>query len=171
MREACHGDSVKWYAVSVRARCEALTARALEDRDFETYSPMLRERRRYSDRFKVCEVAAFPGYIFCHFNLRDKVKLLAIPGVHEIVTSGGDPAAISDKEIDAVRRMLNLGAHTVPYFTCGQRVKIEYGALAGIEGILTRANSMHELSVSIKLLQRSVSLGISPDQVSIVNVA
>jgi transcription antitermination factor NusG len=117
----------------------------------------------------MCELAAFPGYVFCHFNLRDKARVLDSPGVLEIVSVSGKPAAVADREIEAVRRMMNQGARPVPYFACGQRVKIEYGALAGIEGILTRTESAHELTLSIKLLQRSISLSVDPDQVSIIS--
>jgi transcription antitermination factor NusG len=45
-----------------------------------------------------------------------------------------------------------------PYLTVGQRVRIQDGALQGLEGILLRVASDQSLIVSVDLIQRSVAI-------------
>jgi transcription antitermination factor NusG len=159
-------SSVKcWYALKVWTRSETLASNALRNRGYEPFSPVYPERRRYADRIKVVDTAAFPGYIFCRFILQLKVPVLSSPSVEYIVGIRGRPTPIADAEIDAISRYIAAGGRPVPYLQIGQRVRIEYGALAGIEGILTRVDGQHRLTLSIDLLQRSLALQIDADQV------
>jgi transcription antitermination factor NusG len=49
--------------------------------------------------------------------------------------------------------------------TAGTKVYIERGPLAGIEGLITRADKGFRLVVSVTLLQRSLSIEIDRDWV------
>lgn len=157
--------AVAWYALKVWSRSEMLASTALRNRGYEPFVPVYQERRRYADRMKVVETAAFPGYIFCRFSPQSKVPVLSSPAVEYIVGLSGTPTPIADTEIAAIRRFIAAGASSVSYLQVGQRVRIEYGALAGIEGILTRVDGQHRLTLSIDLLQRSLALQIDGDQV------
>jgi len=154
-----------WYALKVWTRSEPLASLALRNRGYEPFSPVYPELRRRADRMKVIQTAAFPGYIFCRFNPQSKVPVLSCPAVEYIVSVDGKPTPIADAEIDAIRCCIAAGGRPAPYLPVGKRVRIEYGALAGIEGILTRVDGRHRLTLSIPLLQRSLSLQIDADQV------
>ena len=52
-----------------------------------------------------------------------------------------------------------------PYLKVGQRVRIEEGSLAGIEGLLIQERGKDRLIVSVHLLQRSVSVEIDRDSI------
>ncbi len=61
----------------------------------------------------------------------------------------------------------------VPNFPCaylevGSKVRIEAGALRGLEGTLTELKGKRRLVLSITLLQRSVAVEIDSDAVSVV---
>jgi transcription antitermination factor NusG len=101
----------------------------------------------------------------CRLDAHKKVPVISTPGVEYIVSFAGAPAIVPEEEVEAVRRALEAGASPRPYLTAGQRIRIEYGSLAGLEGILQRQGSEHRLVVSISLLQRSVSVEIDEDQV------
>src|SRR4051812_20393798 len=79
------GDYKQWYALKVRTGGEPSAAAALTMQGLELYSPMRQERRRYSDRIKVVKAAMFPGYIFCRFNIANKLPVISSPGVEYIV--------------------------------------------------------------------------------------
>jgi len=53
----------------------------------------------------------------------------------------------------------------------GSKVRIEVGALRGLEGILTEVKGKRRLVLSITLLQRSVAVEIDTDAVSVVHPA
>jgi transcription antitermination factor NusG len=114
---------------------------------------------------KSVETAVFPGYIFCRFNIHLKTSILSSPAVEYIVSVAGNPRAVEESEIDAIRRMIEAGGSAIPYLNVGQRVRVESGSLAGIEGILTRKHSGDELTLSVDLLQRSVRVRINAEQV------
>jgi transcription antitermination factor NusG len=154
-----------WYALKVRTRSERMAVAALRNIGYEPFCPTYAERRRYSDRMKVVQNVAFPGYLFCRFDPHKKVPIISSLAIEYIVGSRGMPEPIPDRQIADIRRALEAGARPAPYFRTGQRVRVEYGALAGVEGVLIRDASTGRLIVSIDLLQRSVTLCIDEHQV------
>ena len=68
-----------------------------------------------------------------------------------------------------VRRAVEAGARPHPCLSVGQRIRIEYGSLAGLEGVLERNGREHRIVVSVHLLQRSVSIEIDEDQVRAIH--
>jgi transcription antitermination factor NusG len=154
-----------WYALKVRTGAEASTALGLSNRGFDLFVPLYHAQLQYSDRTKVVQRAAFPGYLFCRFDARQKAPVLSSPGVMYAVSFSGAACPIPETDIDAIRKTLDAGAHPVAYLRVGQRVRIQQGALAGIEGLLTRYDGKDHLTVSVHLLQRSVSLRIDSSYV------
>jgi transcription antitermination factor NusG len=69
---------------------------------------------------------------------------------------------VEDSEIAALQAIVASGLSARPwsYFSVGQKVCIEYGALAGVEGILIAVKGSSKLVVSVRLLQRSVAVEI-----------
>jgi len=140
----------------------------LVNRGCEPFLALYQELRRYSDRVKKLQRPAFPGYIFCKFDLRDKVAVLSSPAVLYAVSSCGSIAAVPEEDIQAIRKTMECGGRPAPYLQVGDRVRIECGPLAGIEGLLTRSDGEDRLVLSVDLIQRSVSVRIDMDQVSLV---
>ena len=77
-----------------------------------------------------------------------------------IVGFGGKPASIGVGEIEAIHRVLETGYAAEPwkYTVSGQRVRVEHGALAGLEGIFVGVKKNHRLLLSLSLLQSSVAI-------------
>jgi transcription antitermination factor NusG len=132
----------------------------LRDRGYHPFTPTYVERRKYSDRIKSVATAVFPGYLFCRFDLSRKSSVLNAPAVEYIVSVGDEAGVIQHSDISNIQRVLDAGGYRVPYLNVGQRVKVESGPLRGIEGILTRKHSIGELTISMELLQRSISVRI-----------
>ena len=151
-----------WYAVSVRSRSESLVAANLRYKGYEPFVPTYKTSSRWSDRVKVVEKPLFPGYLFCRFNVHARLPILITPGVNFIVGVGKSPEPISDFEIDGIRSVVQSGLVYEPhaYITTGQRVRVEFGALAGLTGLVTEVRSKARLVVSVNLLMRSVSVEI-----------
>lgn len=150
-------QSLPWYAIRVRTRSEPVAVAALRNKGYDPFAPTISERRRYSDRMTTVHTPAFPGYIFCRLDARKKVPVLSCPAIDYIVSFAGALAIVPDEEIDAVRRALEAGARPRQYLAVGQKIRIEYGSLAGVEGILERLGTQRRIVVSVHLLQRSVS--------------
>lgn len=151
-------------------RYETCVADHLKGKGYEWFLPLYKTRRRWSDRVKEVDSPLFPGYLFCRFDPFDRLPILKTPGVTQIVGYNHVPIPVDEQEIESIR---NLVASGVPNFPCayleiGSKVRIEAGALRGIEGILTELKGKRRLVLSITLLQRSVAVEIDSDVVSAV---
>jgi len=154
-----------WFAVRVRSNHERIAAAHLRERGYEEFSPSWKSERRWSDRTKEVDQFLFPGYLFCRLNPMDRLPVLTAPGVVDLVGFGKVPAPIPDHEIENVRRMVQSGLFVMPwpFLQLGQRVLIERGPLAGVEGILDEVKGKCRLVVSVQILQRSVSAEVDRD--------
>ena len=152
----------QWYALALRTRFEKVVALHLRGKGYEAYLPTYRSRRHWSDRIKEIELPLFPGYIFCKFDVTDRLPVLVIPGVRSIVSFGGEPMPVPETEIISVQRIVNSGLHYGPWpgIHASQTVRVKEGPLRGLEGTVTRVKENYHLIVSINMLRRSVSVEI-----------
>lgn len=156
----------RWYAIRTTARWELLASNELSRRGIESYLPISRVKRRWSDRIKIIDQPLFPGYLFGRFRLAERIRVLEVPGVRQIVGIGNTPAPILASELENLRTLVAAQPLLVPwpYLTAGQRVRISRGPLAGVQGFVVRAEEgALRIVVSVDLLQRSVAAQIDRD--------
>jgi transcription antitermination factor NusG len=160
-------EALPWYALQVRPRFEKIIASTLVSKGFEGFLPLYRHRSRWSDRMKEVELPLFPGYLFCKFDINKRLPILVTPGVMHVVGVGKVAYPVDDSEIAALQSIVISGLQTEPrsYLNIGEKVRIEIGPLAGIEGILQAMRGSSRLIVSVSLLQRSVSVEINENWV------
>ena len=151
-----------WFAVQTRSRYENLVATLLRGKGFESFLPIYKSRRRWSDRIKELELPLFPGYLFCRFNPLDRFPILVTPGVMQVVGVGKNPIPVDDLEIAALEAAIRSGLprQPWPFLQIGQKVRIECKPLCGLEGILVEFKGRHRLVLSVTLLQRSVAVEV-----------
>lgn len=151
-----------WYALSVRTNSEMQTCGALRAKCISTFLPTYTACRQYSDRIKKKEAALFPGYVFCRFELQAKLSILATGGVKQVVGDSSGPKAIEDSEIDAIRKVVSAQCSVKPwpFLRAGDRVRIGYGSMSGVEGILVRERGLDLLIIAVQILQRSVAIQV-----------
>jgi transcription antitermination factor NusG len=158
---------IAWYALVVKARYEKVVSQHLSAQDYEVFLPLVKTRRRWSDRIKELEVPLFPGYVLSRFDPADRLRALMIPGVSHVVSFDRRPTPIPDCEVESVRTVLDsdLKFEPWPFLGVGQRVRVEHGSLYGLEGLIVDIRKSKKLVVSLNLLQRSVAVEIDHDWV------
>jgi transcription antitermination factor NusG len=151
-----------WYAAHVCSRHEKQVARQLEERRVSCFLPVYRSVRRWKDRRKELDLVLFPGYVFVHLDLKDRLRVLQVPSVVRFVSFNGHPAPLPDSEIEALNTGLAGGvrAEPHPYLSVGRRVRVKYGPLAGAQGILVRRKDKFRVVLSIDLIMRSVAVEV-----------
>jgi transcription antitermination factor NusG len=151
-----------WFALQVRSRREALVADHLTGQGLECFLPLYKSTRRWSDRLKEVEQPLFPGYLFCRLNLSNRGPVLMTPGVQQIVGFGRTPVSVEEREVESIRQVLSSGLPSLPwpYLHLGERVRVNYGSLNNLEGILVNFKGSNRVILSVTLLQRSVALEI-----------
>jgi len=165
--ELSDGVQPDWYALRVRPRHEKSVFEQLEAKEYDALLPLYEAKRRWADRWKIVSLPLFAGYVFCRFNTGARARVLATPGIIDVVRTGSDPAPIDSAEIEAIRLVVksNVKAEPYPSLLRGQRVVVSDGPLKGITGTLMDVRASVRLVISIELLQRSVQVEIERDRV------
>ena len=164
---------VRWYAAYTCANHEKRVALQLERRSVEHYLPTYESERRWKDRRARLQLPLFPGYVFVRMTLRDRLRVLAVPGVARLVGFDGRPIAVPADDIEAIRACLegNREVQSHPYVRCGQRVRVLSGPLAGFSGVLLRQRNRTRFLVSFDVLERSVSVEMDDSDLHAVDSA
>jgi len=153
-----------WYALQTRARRERKICTQVEGKGHEAFVPVLKQRRRWSDRFQTIELPLFPGYVFVRAvtSPTDRLAILQTSSVYGFVTFNGIIAKIPDHQIQDLRKLeeQNSACSPWPFLKAGQRVRIRGGCLEGLEGIFVAHGSGNKLVISIIPMQRSIAVSI-----------
>ena len=99
--------SIKWYALYTRPRWEKKVNSLLTEKGIESYCPLNRVRRKWSDRIKTIEEPLFKSYVFVRIGEDNRSNVRMTQGVVNFVYWDGKPAVIKDKEIQTIKRFLD----------------------------------------------------------------
>jgi transcription antitermination factor NusG len=109
----------------------------LTEKGMESYCPLNKVRRKWSDRIKVVEEPLFKSYVFVKVNEADRTEVRMTNGAINFVYWNGKPAVIKEKEITAIKRFMNeyenVEARQVN-LKVNQRVLITNGTLMDHKG-------------------------------------
>lgn len=129
--------SQKWLAVYTRPRWEKKVNQLLQEKGFESYCPLNKVRRKWSDRIKIVEEPLFKSYVFVKVNEENRSAVRMTAGAINFVYWQGKPAVIKEKEIVAIKKFLdeyeNVEALPIE-IKVNQRVRITKGTLMDQEG-------------------------------------
>jgi transcription termination/antitermination protein NusG len=151
-----------WYAAYTCANHEKSVARQLERRSMQCFLPLYESVRRWKDRRVRLELPLFPGYVFVQLALRDRLRVLEVPGLVRLVGFDGHPSPLPTEDIETIRTCLGrrrfMAPH--PYVRRGQRVRLLRGPLEGLTGVVLRQKNRTRFVISLELLMRSVAVEI-----------
>src|ERR1700732_4829790 len=66
----------RWYAAYTRANHERRVADQLAEREVEHFLPQYESIRKWKDRKVPLQRPLFPGYVFVHLALRERLRVL-----------------------------------------------------------------------------------------------
>jgi transcription antitermination factor NusG len=158
----------RWYAGYTASRHEKRIAEQLQQRAVEHFLPLYQTIHRWKNGRHRVELPLFPGYVFVRIALRDRLRVLEVPGFVRLVGFSSIPCALPDAEIESMRNALKAGikAEPYPYLTVGTRVEIRNGPLQGMTGILQRRRGQCRVVLSIDLIQRSMVVEVEAEDVT-----
>ncbi len=136
----------------------------LEMKGYESFYPIYREKRLWSDRCVHMERPLFPGYVFCRVTGEAHGKVVLTSGVIRLLGFGATPSEVPANQIESLRRVNEspLGRAPWTYMPTGTRVRVESGPLRGVEGVYSQNPDERRLILSVDLLQRSVAVTLDP---------
>jgi transcription antitermination factor NusG len=155
-------EDLRWYAARIRANHEKRVAERMAHRNIEHLLPLYSSPRQWKDRKVSLLMPLFPGYLFVRLCVRDRLRVLEVPGVAGFVGTRSKAVPLADEEIRAIQGCVNAESRITPhpYLSVGNRVRVRSGPFCGIEGIIVRTNNKARLVISLSLIQSSASLEI-----------
>src|SRR5437773_8124106 len=114
-----------WYVVRTRSRHEKRVCDQLQTREVETFLPTVERWSRWKDRRKKVAFPLFPGYCFVRFSLADRLRVLNVAGVADLVGVAGhveNAQAVGDRK----STRLNSSHITISYavFCLKKKIKL-----------------------------------------------
>lgn len=150
----------KWYVLYTRTNFEMKVNADILTREFESYLPLQTIWRKWSDRRKRLFVPLFPNYVFVKMPLREKTKVLSIPGVIKLISVDREPIAVSEDDLEKVRRLVesnkDLAVEVEKYV--GMKVRVVSGVFAGLEGEIIRVSNRARLLVKLGSINQALSV-------------
>ncbi len=134
----------------------------LTQRQVESFLPLQAVVRLWGNRKQKLDVPLFPNYLFVNIA-RDKLwSILSIKGVVRYVSYGGAPAAISNEEIEIIRKLLVYNAEitTKELYNVGERVRVKHGPFAGLEGKVLEIKGKTKFFIELDKINRFLSVDI-----------
>lgn len=153
----------KWYALYTRPRAEKQVYQRLIDAGIETFLPLQKTYRMWSDRKKLVEKPLLSSYIFVKTKSKHFPEVYKTHGIVKFVTFEGQAVPIPHKQIDNLRLLINSDEEievTGEQFAKGDYVEVTNGSLVGLTGELIKIGSKKRVVVRIDKLDQNIVLKI-----------
>ena len=136
----------KWYALYTKPRWEKKVNATLIKKNIESWCPLQKQQRQWSDRKKIIEVPLFKSYVFVKINETERLSVLLTEGVINFVYYLSKPAIIKDQEIQLIKQYFltenaTIGIIPLNEFNENTKVKVNHGIFMDNEGIVLRTSS------------------------------
>jgi len=162
-----------WHAIYVSSRQEKKVYEALILKGLESYLPLVKTMRQWSDRKKMVEMPLINGYVFLNVATTDYQSVYDTFGVVNFVRSEGKIAKIRAIEIERLKQLVDLGyqleAESISRkYKEGDKVKITSGALMGIEGFVVSSNSGKNIEVLLESIGQCIRVKLPKEAFSLI---
>jgi transcription antitermination factor NusG len=133
----------KWYAVYTKPRWEKKIDSVLIRKGVESWCPLQKVERQWSDRKKIIEDPLFKSYVFVHIEDTERARVLMTDGILNFVHYLGKPAVIKDEEVATIKRYLaekdaSIVIISQEGFKEETRIQVNHGVFMGNEGTVLR---------------------------------
>ncbi len=151
-----------WIAVYTKARHEKVVHEQLLKKNIDVFLPLIRSKRRWSDRTKWVDIPLFRSYVFANIELNNHLFVLQTVGVHHIIRFKDEIAVIPNEQIQAIRLMLEGGytPESTDYFVVGDEAEIMAGPMKGVQGIVSRIDGENKFVLKIDAIQHAISVRV-----------
>ena len=152
-----------WYAIYTRPRAEKQVAERLQEKGIHAYLPLQKKLRIWSDRKKWVETPLFSSYVFVKISRKFYDEVLKTHGVVKYITFEGKAATIPQQQIDNLKIVVDSNAEVETSwerYKKGEKVRVNGGALKGLEGELISDGGRKKVLVRIDSLEQNLTVEV-----------
>ena len=153
-----------WYAGYTYPKAERKVVKEIQFKGVEAFLPLQKVVRQWSDRKKKIETPLFPNYVFIKSSRNTLYELLRIRELVRVVSFEGKFCRIPECQIESIKKVMKgdfpiQNENFIPRI--GSPIKVEYGPLAGVEGVIKEIKGRSRLIIQIQALGQAISLDVS----------
>ena len=163
MQENKQKPEKKWYALYTRSRWEKKIHEALLEKGIESYLPLQKILKQWSDRKKWVEEPLLRSYVFVRIYRKDYMEPLKTTGVVTYVKTAGEMSPVQDREIEILQIISGSGEQvevTTEDFKKGDPVEVISGKMKGLYGTLVQHRGKHQVMIRIEAIDQNLMINI-----------
>lgn len=156
-------QAIDWKVVYVAPRSEKKVGKRLTELGIENYVPIVRERRKWSDRLKWVELPMISGYVFVRPSSIQRDQVLQISSALQYVRYNKTDAIVRQEEISALISIQEKGYYVETVakdVIVGDEVEIGYGPFKGLSGTVQNGNAETVFTVTINCLDLALKIKV-----------
>jgi len=149
----------KWYPVYTHPRAEKKACLALANKGIETYLPLRRQLKLWSDRKKWVEEPFIKSYLFVHITEQGQTDVLMTKGIARFIYFGGKVASMPERQVDDLKLLMASSVElevTEENLLPGEKIIIKAGPLKGMTGEIISYRSQKQLALRLESLGCSI---------------
>lgn len=156
----------KWYVMYVKSRHEKKVNQLLQENEINSFLPIVKTVKQWSDRKKTTLKPLFPSYVFVNINSPFEFqKALSVDGACAYIRFGKEYASATEKEINQIKLLVEDNDISdieidskIP--KVGDIKQISYGPLDGLECKVLKVGNKNKIIVRINSLQQNIIASI-----------
>lgn len=153
----------RWYPVYTHSRAEKKAYQALRLKGIETYLPLQRQIRQWSDRKKWVDEPFIKSYLFVCISPQEQMEVLMTKGISRFIYFSGKVSAMPERQIEDLRMLLDSSYElevTAENLMPGEQVEIKAGPLKGMRGEIIAYGSKTKFLIRLGDLQQSIMVTV-----------
>jgi transcriptional antiterminator RfaH len=163
-----------WFVIWTKSRAEKKVEARIAALGLSPWLPTVKERHRWSDRWRDVVCPLFPGYLFARSRSVDWHRVLHTPGVLTVVKRNEGPALLTDRFVAGLRDAVERNgiapervADEAEYCPGDEVVIVQEGPLKGVRGVVRERRSGRQLVIWVSEIGRGVAFTIGPTLVKV----
>jgi transcriptional antiterminator RfaH len=157
-------DAGRWYPVYTYPRAEKKACLALLNKGIETYLPLQRQLKQWSDRKKWVEEPLIKSYLFVHIAEHEQTEVLMTKGISRFIYFSGKITPMPDKQIEELKLLMASPYEleiTEENLQPGENIIIKAGPLKGMTGEIISYRSQKQLILRLSNLGCSIIVHVA----------
>ena len=162
-----------WYAIYTKANAEKKLCESLEEIGIESYLPIRKVLKYWSDRKKWVEEPVFKSYIFVRVSHKEFFNVLNTHGAVKYVSFGGKAQTIPENQIESIKTLIENSENevTLSYdrIKKGVAAEVIHGSLKGLKGEISQVFGQSRILIRLEVMNCSLLANISKDEIKVLD--
>lgn len=161
-------NGTTWWVAHTKSRREKTLANFLSAKGIGYYLPLIKKRQASHKRDRYSFMPLFSGYMFFKGSRQDRYEAFSSNQIARVIEVKDQEIFLN--ELARTQKALSIGGPVYPYdfLAEGQRVRVNFGPMKGVEGIITDKKGHYRLILNVTTIAQSFAIDVEADMVEAI---